>query len=1013
MTGRPSTSTGATPRRVGLLALIVFGAALLAVVCQASAAWAVPKTYYLVGVTPNQTLPGGLSTNSGANVTVSGTSYGRTLLGAAGTGTARIWQYNQAFTGTLLMGWAIEPTAFSRSTTIAASATGTFGLRNNSGGTWRFELIEMDEAGVIATATLGTATATQATSGTNAASVPVTFNNAAKVVAGGHRVGVRVYLTNPTGTSHRLNFNGSGTTQSSRIVVDETPVPPDPPTTSFWTSPPSPDGDSNWFKSPLTIALTASDPGGLGVTTYYDWNVNPPASLYLGSFPASSGQNTLYYRSTNANNDAEGVRSQLFKVDTSVLSPTLTSPTGSLANPTPVADTVNLRATGSDPTSGVNYMAFYSFRWNGTGYDAVGAQLGANQTVPIGTDTYGLAWNTLLETDGKYMLQAQVRDVAGNTSFSPARYVLVDNSAPVATLATPAAGASIRGTAQTVTGTVADGNLTSWKLEIGPVGLETSSTLATGAAPVANGTLAILNTTTFSNGTYELRLTATDAAGNTTIDSHAPVTLDNSAPSVTSAQAGNATRVDVFFSEQVASGSIAQGLFTVPGLTVSDAVLQPDGRTIRLTTSAQTPGTSYTLDVSTTAPTISDLAGNALGTPNSATFRGYDLAADATPPAVPAGLRALSGNGQNRLSWNAGAEADLDGYNVYRDTSAVGAFSTKVNANPVRATVTSDTSYGAAGVYHYRVSSVDVAGNESAKSPAVAADMVDIKESVGPAGATLTSSTGRVRIVIPAGAAATSEPMEIMEKAKPTDTAALTFASVGYDFQPSSRSFSENVAITIAYDPAPGIDERALKLAYSEAGGPWTQVEGGSTVDTSTRTVTGRAAHFSQFAVVMTDVTPPAVASVTPATGATGVPVTSFVTIMFSEPMDPATLNDANLRLKIGGTGVPAQAVVYESDPRTAYLYPKQMLKLSTAYAVAVSGSGVKDVAGNPMGTDYTAPFTTADVGVTPHENYSTASNLCGNCHVVHEPRGRSSSPRRRRKRSATPVMTAPDPRTT
>jgi hypothetical protein len=80
-------------------------------------------------------------------------------------------------------------------------------------------------------------------------------------------------------------------------------------------------------------------------------------------------------------------------------------------------------------------------------------------------------------------------------------------------------------------------------------------------------------------------------------------------------------------------------------------------------------------------------------------------------PAVPSGLAATPGTSQVGLSWTANTEADLAGYKVYRDGSAL-------TALPITATTYTDLAL-AAGSYAYQVSAVDTSGNESAASPAV------------------------------------------------------------------------------------------------------------------------------------------------------------------------------------------------------------------------------------------------------------------------------------------------------
>jgi hypothetical protein len=95
---------------------------------------------------------------------------------------------------------------------------------------------------------------------------------------------------------------------------------------------------------------------------------------------------------------------------------------------------------------------------------------------------------------------------------------------------------------------------------------------------------------------------------------------DTTDPTVVSATSISATLVDVLFDEAMDGATIQAGDFSIDnGLTVSGAVLQGDNVTVRLTTSSQTPSTTYTVTVST----VSDIAGNPIGTPNTAQFTGF------------------------------------------------------------------------------------------------------------------------------------------------------------------------------------------------------------------------------------------------------------------------------------------------------------------------------------------------------------------------------------------------------
>ena len=94
------------------------------------------------------------------------------------------------------------------------------------------------------------------------------------------------------------------------------------------------------------------------------------------------------------------------------------------------------------------------------------------------------------------------------------------------------------------------------------------------------------------------------------------------------------------------------------------------------------------------------------------------VAHDVFPPATPTGLQAVfSGPGQKPfvdLIWNANTEADLAGYNVYRQEA--GAESQKMNSELTKSPAYRDASVAPGHEYTYSVSAVDVRGNESQHS---------------------------------------------------------------------------------------------------------------------------------------------------------------------------------------------------------------------------------------------------------------------------------------------------------
>ena len=107
------------------------------------------------------------------------------------------------------------------------------------------------------------------------------------------------------------------------------------------------------------------------------------------------------------------------------------------------------------------------------------------------------------------------------------------------------------------------------------------------------------------------------------------------------------------------------------------------------------------------------------------------------------------------------------------------------------------------------------------------------------------------------------------------------------------------------------------------------------------------------------DVTPPAVASTSPAPGASNVRTDTLPTATFSERLQPG----ATATLSAGGAAVAASAALDSSGLRLV-LTPAVPLAAGTTYTAAVTGA--RDVAGNVMASAYTWTFTTAGVAACP-----------------------------------------------
>ena len=124
------------------------------------------------------------------------------------------------------------------------------------------------------------------------------------------------------------------------------------------------------------------------------------------------------------------------------------------------------------------------------------------------------------------------------------------------------------------------------------------------------------------------------------------------------------------------------------------------------------------------------------------------------------------------------------------------------------------------------------------------------------------------------------------------------------------------------------------------------------------------AAQFvSSFTTVpLPDSTAPTIIARTPVATPpqNNVPITTTVTVTFSEAMDALTINGTNIRLAPTSTpGTPVAATVtYNSSTNTATLTPTSPLANGTNYTATVT-TGVRDVAGNQLAAQSTWTFTT------------------------------------------------------
>jgi len=107
------------------------------------------------------------------------------------------------------------------------------------------------------------------------------------------------------------------------------------------------------------------------------------------------------------------------------------------------------------------------------------------------------------------------------------------------------------------------------------------------------------------------------------------------------------------------------------------------------------------------------------------------------------------------------------------------------------------------------------------------------------------------------------------------------------------------------------------------------------------------------------DDVPPVVISNTPLADAVHVPVYADVTALFSEDLDPATVNGGTFALTVQGGGTTVSATVsFAPGTYTATLDPDADLAYATVYEARLT-TDVTDPSGNPMAADHVWSFTT------------------------------------------------------
>ena len=144
------------------------------------------------------------------------------------------------------------------------------------------------------------------------------------------------------------------------------------------------------------------------------------------------------------------------------------------------------------------------------------------------------------------------------------------------------------------------------------------------------------------------------------------------------------------------------------------------------------------------------------------------------------------------------------------------------------------------------------------------------------------------------------------------------------------------------------------------------------------------ASNYSwSFTTTAVDITPPTVSSVSPVSGATGTSVGTTVTANFSEAINASTVTASTFQLRNSANTLITATV--NTSGNQIILTPSAALAGSTVYTATITGgtSGVKDLAGNALASNYSWSFTTVAATSSP-VSIQSANTKTGTTATVH-----------------------------
>ena len=391
----------------------------------------------------------------------------------------------------------------------------------------------------------------------------------------------------------------------------------------------------------------------------------------------------------------------------------------------------------------------------------------------------------------------------------------LDTSAPTASIAAPANGATLAG-AVSVTAAASD--------NIGVTQVEFYVDGALKAADTSSPYSYVMDTTQLTNSVHTLAAKAYDAAGNAGQSAAVSITVSNPVPDTT------APTVSAFTIPTAAAAlTVAVTAFTatdnvaVAGYLLTESAAAPAAVAAGWSASAPTNHTFASAGAKTLYAWAKDAAGNVSAGKSASVVITLP---DTLAPGIPAGLSMSNATASSlTLSWTASTDnVAVVGYRL--DVSLNSAFSSFItgyqNKSLGNVTTTAITGLSANTAYYARLRAADAAGNVSGNSVAASARTSALPDTLAPTAAIISpangaSITGTFNI-----AASASDNVGVTRLEFHIDgllKSTLTAAPYVYSLDTALLSLGSHTIMVKAYDAANNSGQQSISVTVVSSSG--------------------------------------------------------------------------------------------------------------------------------------------------------------------------------------------------